>query len=186
MLKIRSLALGLIFFSFFSCSQKLNLIQIEKKINERYRASFEGDIECLMNNVPIKVLKDLGDKKIREDYKSIYEEKDEFPVFVSEISELKVNDEGKCESYRFYDVNYKVTKTTKTPYLDSTALKLNYKNYGKENVSFNSDTKILKVNQIQSFMLVLDKDYKWKVVPNDLKILASSFGDNFSKCIEKK
>lgn len=60
----------------------------------------------------------------------------------SDVGDLRIQDINKCNSTHFYNVKHIIDKTQMTPYLDSIALELNYKSYGKENVNFDSNSKI--------------------------------------------
>ncbi len=178
-------------FSFFAilvicsnCAPKLNLYQIEKKINIDYEADFQGDIEYMLKSIPVKDIDRNGIERYRKAFKNIYNNKRKYPVNYSDIGELDVKGNGKCHSYNYYDVTYLVTKSQMTPYIDSSALERNYKKYGKENVYFNKSSKILDITERKHKILVLDKDRVWKILSYDIKSLEESFGDKFAKCID--
>jgi len=73
-----------------------------------------------------------------------------------------------------------------TPYMDSTALKLNYKDYGKENVSFNPNSKFLQIRQFISNVLVFDKDKRWMLLGLEkyyIQSLNDNYGKGFYECV---
>ncbi len=86
----------------------------------------------------------------------------------------------------YYIVKYGVHKSELTPHIDSIALRLNYKKYGKENVFFNPNSKKLEVIEKKFEILYLDKDRVWKIVnySSDMKYLNRYFGKGFSECIK--
>lgn len=174
--------LSLIVFFSYSCAPKLSYSEIELKINELNTASFEGDIEYLLKNTPSKYLKEFGENNFREKYSKLYDNR-KYPIGYSDIGELTVQDRNKCNSYYYYKASYKVSKSQMTPYLDSTSLKLNENKYGKRNVTFNSNSKILNVTEIKNSLLIFDKDSSWKVLNLNEKNLDKFYGNGFFNCI---
>ena len=76
-----------------------------------------------------------------------------------------------------------------TPYLDSTALELNYRNYGKENVNYNPNSKILQTRLQEESILIFDKDNEWKMLSFkdfDNQLYDRLFGKGFSECLKSK
>lgn len=177
------LAYCLLICIFYSCAPKLSISEIELRINKKNTASFEGDVEYLLKNTPKKYLKEYGESLFREKLTKIYDNR-KYPIGYSDIGELAIQDRNKCNSFYYYKVTYKVTKAQMTPYLDSTALKLNQDKYGKKNVIFNSNSKILHVTEDKNSILIFDKDRKWKVLNLDKKNLDKYYGGGFSKCLK--
>ena len=179
----------IIFGTSFGCSPKLTITDIENRINRDYTAFNEGDVEYFVNNTPKKSLKKYGKEGYRKKLKKIYNEKSDYPLEFSEIGDLHVQDRKKCNSSYYYKVKYIVDKTKMTPYMDSTALMLNYKDYGKQNVSFNTNSKFLQIRQFMSKVLVFDKDRRWKLLGYEkynIQSLNDDYGIGFCECIQKK
>jgi hypothetical protein len=174
-----------------SCAPKLTFSEIEEKLNNKYIASNENDYEYEFNNIPVKFLKEYGEDVLKKKLQKTYEtrKKDEYPTNFGNIGELKIQAQNKCRSTYFYKVKYIIDKAEMTPYLDSTALELNYKIYGKENVNFNSNSKILETRQREENIIIFDKDKMWKLMPFeafDEKMYDRIFGKGFSKCLKSK
>jgi len=181
---IKLLVYCLLICIFYSCVPKLSISEIELRINKKNTASFEGDVEYLLKNAPKKYLKDYGESDFREMLTKIYDNR-KYPIGYSDIGELAILDRNKCNSFYYYKITYKVTKAQMTPYLDSTALKLNQDTYGKKNVIFNSNSKILHVTECKTSILIFDKDRKWKILDLDKeKSLDKYYGDRFYKCLK--
>ncbi|WP_158319150.1 hypothetical protein [Aequorivita sinensis] len=159
------------------------MLEIEKKINEYNSASFKGDIEYQIKNTPKEYLNKNSISSIREKFDNIYNNR-KFPMGYSNIGELEVQKQGKCNSSSYYKVEYKVTTAQMTPYLDASALEFNYSKYGKENVSFNPNSKILHITKQDTKILIYDSDGEWKILNLDKKTLNQYFGNNFFNCIE--
>ncbi|WP_435254986.1 hypothetical protein [Tenacibaculum sp. A30] len=181
----------LIFQILFSCAPKLTFTEIEDKVNKEYIAFNKNDFEYEYDNTPIKYLKEYGEEGFRKKLQEIYESRkeSEFPIMFNDIGELKIQDINKCNSTYFYKVKYIVDKTQMTPYLDSTALELNYKNYGKENVNFNPSSKILQTRLQEERILIFDKDKVWKILTFkdfDSQLYDRLFGKGFSECLKSK
>ena len=168
--------------TFSSCAPQLSIFEIKQKINNNYTALFEGDVKHLLKNLPKKYLEEYGKIGIREELSKIYKGR-RYPVGHSNIGELVVQNRNKCNTFNYYIVTYKVSKAQMTPYLDSTALALNQKEYGKENVFFNPNSKILHVTEYKTSILIFDKDKKWKVLDLDKEYLDRYYG-GFSKCLK--
>jgi len=186
---------SMIFIAFYlilsSCAPKLTFTEIEERINEKYTAFKENDIEYEFKNTPVKYLKDYGEKGFRKKLKKIYElrKKSKYPPLFNDIGELRIQDINKCNSTYFYKVKYIIDKAQMTPYLDSTALELNYKNYGKNNVSFNPNSKILQTRLRKENILIFDKDRVWKLLTFkdfDEQLYDRLLGKGFSKCLKSK
>ncbi len=173
----------LLFCAFYSCIPKLNISEIELRINNDNTLLFEGDVEYLMKNTPKKYLREYGKTAYREKLTKIYDNRP-YPVGYSNIGELVIQDRDKCNSFYYYKVTYKVTEVQLTPYLDSTALKRNQKKYGKENVFFNSNIKSLHITGVKNKILIFDKDREWKVLNLNEEFLDENYGDGFSKCLK--
>ncbi|MFZ2283796.1 MAG: hypothetical protein WAV86_07970 [Lutibacter sp.] len=180
---------GILFFCLFfwimnSCSPKLNITEIEERINKDYTAFNDGDVEYEIKNTSKKYLKLRGEDGLRKNLVESYSNRKNPPYF-GKIGDLALQDRKKCNSTYYYYVKYKVNKSEFTPYLDSTALQLNYKIYGKESVYFNSNSKILEVIEKKSRILYLDKDRVWKLenYSSDMKYLNRYFGKGFSECV---
>jgi len=160
-------------------------------VNTDYIAFNENDLEYEIRNTPVKFVKEYGEDGNRETLKEIHDirAKREYRPYYSDIGNLKVKSRSKCNSTYYYEVKFIVDRTEITPYLDSTALKLNYKEYGKENVNFNLNSKMLETRRTVKKMLFFDKDKEWKVLKllslND-KIYDHIFGKGFQKCVENK
>lgn len=183
---IRIPVYGLLFCAFFSCSPTLNISELEKRINTHYTASNEGNVEYFYKNTPAKFIKEYGEDGLRKKLHEMYDNK-ENPEFFNEIGELSVQDRKKCNSTYYYKVKYIVDRAQHTPYLDSTALKLNQKEYGIEHVNFNTNSKILQVRENKETILLFDKKIKeWIFLDynSDLKYLDRYFGNGFSDCIQ--
>jgi len=181
----------IIFQSTLSCAPKLTFTEIKERVNRDYIAFNENDIEYEYKNTPIKYLKEYGEEGFRKKLQEIYElrKEREYPIIFDDIGSLKTQDINKCNSTYFYKVKYVVDKAEITPYLDSTALELNYKSYGKENVSFNPNSKILQIRLEKESILVYDRDNVWKMLDYkniDDEIYDRLFGKGFSKCVESK
>jgi len=159
----------------------LNIYEIERRINKDNTALLDGDVDYLLKNTPKKYLKEYGESEYKERLSKIYDNR-KYPVGYSNIGELDIEDRQKCNSYYYYKVTYKVTRAQMTPYLDSTALKRNHKEYGEENVIFNSNSKILHITKYRNKILIFDKDREWKVLVLDEEILDDNYGDEFWVC----
>jgi hypothetical protein len=166
----------------------LTFTEIEEKINASYTAHFEGDIEYMIQNNPKQAVKEYGEDGLRKNLLKVFNGKrTNIPRF-NDIGELRIQDRNKCNSTYFYKVKYLVDKTQYTPYLDSTALELNYKDYGKENVFFNSNSKFLQIREKKERVLILDKGRNWILLDYDsnMQYLDRYYGDGFSECIKVK
>lgn len=176
----------LIVYSIFNiillgCTSNLSTIEIEKRINEYNTAMSNGNIDYVINNLPKKYLRDNDVSMVKEKLQKLHNNR-EYPKAYSNIGELKITNEGKCNSYYFYKVKYKVKVAQITPYLDSNALKFNYTKYGKENVSFKDKSKILQITKNDEKILVNDVDRCWKILNYNKQSLNKYFGDNFFSC----
>tara|TARA_B100000949_G_scaffold227326_1_gene233605 strand:- start:580 stop:1185 length:606 start_codon:yes stop_codon:yes gene_type:complete len=174
-----------------SCAPKLTFTQIEERINEDYIAFNENDIEYEYDNTPVKYLKEYGEEGFRKKLQKTYDSKKntKYPVIFNDIGELKVQEIDKCNSTYFYKVKYTIDKSQMTPYLDSIALDRNYKSYGKENVNFNPNSKILQTRLRKESILIFDKDKVWKLLTYkdfDEKLYDRLFGKGFSDCVKSK
>ncbi len=183
MIKHKLLIYCLLYFTLYSCSPKLKITEIEQIVNENNRASFEGNIEYLLKNMPKKYLKEFSEKAVREKLIKKYKNRD-YPVAFSQIGELVVKDRNRCNSSYYYEIRYKVTTSRMTPYLDSTALKLNQNNYGKENVTFNPNSKILHITKEKPKFLIFDNDKNWKLLDIDKESLNKYYGKEFLECTQ--
>lgn len=184
--KIRKLfTCFIIFGATFGCAPKLTITDIESRINKDYTAFNEGDVEYEIKNMANKYLKLRGENGVRKSLVASYKNRKNPPYF-GKIGDLALQDRKKCNSTYYYYVKYKVNKSEFTPYLDSTALQLNYKIYGKESVYFNTNSKILEVIEKKSRILYLDKDRVWKLenYSSDMKYLNRYFGKGFSECVQ--
>jgi len=171
-----------------SCAPKLTFTEIEEKINASYTAFHEGDVEYMLKNQPKQALKEYGENGYRKNLLKVFNGKrTNIPQF-NDIGELRIQDRNKCNSTYFYKVKYLVDKAEFTPYLDSTALELNYKEYGKENVNFLSNAKILQTRLKKEEILIFDKGRKWILLDYDsnMEYLNRYYGDGFSECIKSK
>lgn len=186
---------SMIFIAFYlilsSCAPKLTFTEIEERINENYTAFNDNNIEYEFKNTPVKYLKDYGEKGFRKKLQEFYElrKKNEYPPLFSNVSDVRMQDINKCNSTYFYKVKYIVDKTQMTPYLDSTALELNYKIYGKENVNFHPNSKFLQTRLRKERILIFDKDKVWKLLEYkdlDEQMYDTYFGKGFSKCVKSK
>ena len=189
--KAKMFILCLIFFTLNSCSPKLNFTEIEARINKEYIAFNENNIEYEFINTPVKYLKDYGEKGFRKKLQEIYKlrKKSKYPPRFNDIGELRIQARNKCNSTYFYKVKYLLDKAQHTPFIDSTALALNYKNYGRKNVNFLPNIKILQVREKKEKILVLDKDRKWKLLTfnnSSMKPYDIYFKKGFSKCVKSK
>ncbi|MBU3823191.1 hypothetical protein KO566_14120 [Flavobacteriaceae bacterium XHP0103] len=189
--KYQLILLTIIFQTLFSCAPKLTFTEIKERVNKEYAALNENDIDYEYNNTPVKYIKEYGEEGFRKKLQEIYKSRkdSEFPIMFNDIGELKIQDINKCNSTYFYKVKYTVDKTQMTPYLDSTALELNYKNYGKENVNFNPNSKILQTRLQEERILIFDKDKVWKILPFadfDSQLYDRLFGNGFSVCLKSK
>tara|TARA_Y100000815_G_scaffold229759_1_gene219260 strand:- start:534 stop:1070 length:537 start_codon:yes stop_codon:yes gene_type:complete len=169
----------------------LTFTQIEERINEDYIAFNENDIEYEYDNTPVKYLKEYGEEGFRKKLQKTYDSKKntKYPVIFNDIGELKVQEIDKCNSTYFYKVKYTIDKSQMTPYLDSIALDRNYKSYGKENVNFNPNSKILQTRLRKESILIFDKDKVWKLLTYkdfDEKLYDRLFGKGFSDCVKSK
>lgn len=178
-------------YTLTSCAPKLTFTEIEKRVNASYIAFNKNDIEYSFNNTPVKYVKDYGEEGYRKKLQKFYEsrKKNEYPPLFSDVSDVRMQDINKCNSTYFYKVKYIVDKTQMTPYLDSTALELNYKIYGKENVNFNPNSKFLQTRLRNERILIFDKDKVWKLLEYkdlDEQMYDTYFGKGFSKCVKTK
>jgi len=171
-----------------SCSPKLSITKIEKRINANYTAFHEGNVEFMLKNKPKKGLKEYGESRYRKMLLDVFNGKRKNPPHFSDIGDLKIQDRNKCNRTYFYKVKYLIDKTQHTPYLDSIALKLNYKEYGKENVNFLPKVKILQIREKKKQILLFDKGKKWILLEynSNMKNLNRYYGEGFSKCIKSK
>lgn len=190
-LRSRLICFIVVFQTIVGCAPKLTFTEIEKRVNSDYTAFNENDIEYEFQNTPVKYLKEYGEEGYKEKLQKVYElrKTSKYPIFYDKIGDLRIQDIDKCNSTYFYKVKYVVDKVQMTPYLDSTALELNYKSYGKDNVSFNPNSKILEVRQAKESILVFDKDNAWKLLDFedfDEQLYDRLFGTGFSKCIKTK
>jgi hypothetical protein len=193
-LKIKQIKIFIIILTYFclnSCAPILTFTEIESRVNESYKAFNENNIEYEFKNTPIKYLKEYGEKGYKKKLLEIYElrKNNKYPPNYSEIGSLRIQAINKCNSTYFYKVKYLIDKTQHTPFIDSTALALNYKEYGRKNVNFLPKVKILQVREKKEEILILDKDRKWKLLTfnnSDMKTYDLYFGKGFSKCIKSK
>ena len=189
--KNQLILLIIIFQSLYSCAPKLTFTEIDERVNKEYIAFNENDIEYNYYNTPVKYLTEYGEEGFRKKLQKTYEsrKKSKYPVLFNDIGELRVQDINKCNSTYFYKVKYIVDKAQITPYMDSIALERNYKSYGKENVSFNPNSKILQTRLRKESILILDKDKVWKLLnftDFDNQLYDRLFGKDFSKCVKSK
>ncbi|WP_136482346.1 hypothetical protein [Cognatitamlana onchidii] len=189
--KLQLISILLIFLSFFNCAPKLTYIEIKEKVNNKYIALNEKDFEYEYNNLPEKYIMEYGEEGLIKKLQETYElrKKDKFPITYDDIGDFKIQPINKCNSTYFYKVKYIVDKVQMTPYLDSLALERNYKNYGKENVSFNSILKILEVRLYKEDILIFDKDKVWKLLAFkdfDSQLYDRLFRKGFSECVKTK
>lgn len=180
---IKLLIYTFLFCTFFSCSPKLKIYEIEKKINENHIDLFEGNVEALLKNIPKKYSKEQGENNLRERLNKRYKNR-KYPIRNSQISGLNIQNEGKCNSYKYYKVDYVFDKSQMTPYLDSIALKRNEEKYGKKNVNFNPNSKILHIRHKKTKILILDKDENWKILNLNKQSLSDNYGVKFWNCIK--
>ena len=192
MIKQNRLILFIIIIQTFgSCAPKLTFTEIEDRINANYIAFNENDIEYEFNNTPVKYIMGYGEEGFRKKLQKIYESRKKSknrPLF-NDIGNLRIQDINKCNSTYFYKVEYEVDKVQMTPYLDSIALEHNYKNYGKENVNFNPNSKILQIREKKEQILILDKDKEWKLLnynDSEMQYLNKYYGKGFSECVQRK
>lgn len=141
---VKILCLSLLFGSLTCCSPKLNYTEIKERINADYSAFNEGNIDYELQNIPKKYVKEYGEKGLKEKLHRIYSNRTN-PLNFGEIGELRIQERNKCNSIYYYKTKFTVDKIEFTPYLDETVLERNYKSYGKENVSFNSNSKMLQI-----------------------------------------
>ncbi|MEN3325193.1 hypothetical protein VP395_15790 [Mariniflexile soesokkakense] len=176
----------LLFFVFFGCSPKLNISELQNRINTHYTATNENNVEYFYKNIPTKYIKEYGEEGLRKKLHKMYvENKNE--AFYDEIGQLAVMERHKCNSTYYYKTKYTVDKVEHTPYLDSIALKRNQKEYGIEHVNFNPNSKILQVRQKKESILLFDKKSKeWIFLDydSDMKHLNKYFGNDFSDCLK--
>ena len=189
--KYQLILLIIIFQTIISCAPKLTFTEIEETVNKKYIAFNENDMEYEYKNTPVKYLKEYGEDGFRKKLQKIYESKknSKYPVMFNDIGDLKIQDINKCNSTYFYKVKYLIDRAQMTPYLDSTALELNYKDYGKENVNFNPNSKILQTRLRKESILIYDKDKVWKFFNYegfDKQSYDRYFGKGFSKCVKSK
>lgn len=186
-LKTKALTFFFLIFTLTSCSPKLTFTDIEKRINEDYTAFNDGNVEYELKNTPKEYIKEYGANGLKEKFHRIYENRTNQPYF-SDIGELRIQDRSKCNSTYYYKVKYTVDKVQMTPYLDSIALKFNENEHGKENVDFNSNSKLLQIRQKKEKLLVYDKDKNWKLLNynSNMQYLNRYFGKEFSECIQLK
>jgi Fe-S cluster assembly iron-binding protein IscA len=164
------------------CTSNLSVFEIEDRINEYNTAMSKDDIDYEISNLPKKYLSNIEISSVKEKIQKIYD-RTEYPKVYSNIGELEILKEGKCNSFYFYKVKYKVTVAQMTPYLDSSALKYNYSKYGKENVSFKEKSKILHITKNDEKILIHDKDKNWKILNIYKESLNKYFGNDFFSCI---
>lgn len=182
-MKYKSLLIWfLVCITLYSCTPELKVYEIEQKINKYNIASYEGNIDYLLKNTPKKAIKTYGKKYSREYLHKLYDKRD-YPIYYNDIGDLVVQNRKKCNSYYIYTVDYIVDEFQMTPYLDSTALKFNQTEYGKEHVYFNSNSKILQIRKSKSKILIFDKDKRWKVLDDNIQYLDDNYGTGFSDCI---
>ena len=179
----------ILFYTMNSCAPKLTFTEIEKKINENYIALSENNIEYEFKNTPVKDIKKYGEEEFREKLEKIFKlrENSKYPISISSVGDLKIQDIHKCNSTYFYNVRYLLDISQFTPYLDSIALERNYKKYGKENVHFLSNAKILETRQKKEAILIFDKDKEWKLLKFsnlDEQMYDTYFGNGFIECIQ--
>ncbi len=180
-----------IFQTLNSCAPKLTFTEIEERVNADYIAFNENDMEYEFNNAPVKYIKGYGEEGFKKKLQKTYEsrKKNKFPPLFNDIGDLSMQEINKCNSTYFYKVKYIVDKAQMTPYLDSTALEHNYKSYGKENVNFNPNSKILQIRLWKESLLIFDKDKVWKFFNYegfDKQSYDLYFGKEFSECVKKK
>jgi hypothetical protein len=192
MIKKNRLTLLIILLQTFnSCAPKLTFTEIEERVNADYIAFNENDVEYEFNNTPVKYLKGYGEEGFRKKLQKTYEsrKKSKYPPLFDDIGDLRTQEINKCNSTYFYKVKYIVDKAQMTPYLDSIALELNCKHYGKENVNFNQNSKILQTRLKKEGILIFDKDKVWKLLNYksfDEQSYDIYFGKGFSECVKKK
>ena len=190
-LKSRLICFIVVVQTFVGCAPKLTFTEIEKRVNLDYTASNENDIEYEFQNTPVKYLKEYGREGFREKLQEIYElrKTSKYPIIFDKIGDLRIQDIDKCNSTYFYKVKYVIDKVQMTPYLDSTALERNYKNYGRNNVNFNPNSDILEIRLTKESILVFDKDKEWKLLDYedfDEQLYNRLFGTGFSDCLKAK
>jgi hypothetical protein len=169
----------------------LTFTEIKERVNADYIAFNENDFNYEFNNTPVKYVKGYGEEGFKNKLQKIHEsrKKNKFPPLFNDIGDLRTQDINKCNSSYFYKVKYIIDKAQMTPYIDSIALELNYKSYGKDNVSFNPNSKILQIRLKKESILIFDKDKTWKLLNYksfDEQSYDIYFGKGFSKCVKKK
>lgn len=148
----------------------------------------ENDIEYTVNNTPYKYWKSYSKEGIRANLKKNYTI-GEVSVVFGEISGLKVQNKKRCNSFNYYYYYYYyatffVQEAWYAKYLDSTALEFYYQEYGKNNVNFNSNSKILTIVDTKKKVVIFDKDRKWKVLIINDEFLGKNYGEDFSDCLK--
>lgn len=189
--KYQLILLIILFQTIISCAPKLTFTEIKERVNKDYVAFNENDIDYEYHNTPVKYLKEYGEEGFTKKLQDIYElrKKRKYPILFNDIGNLKIQDLNKCNSTYFYKVEYIVDKTEMTPFLDSTALERNYKNYGKENVNFSPNSKILQTRLRKESILFFDKDKVWKILSFteiDKQLYDRLFGKGFTECLKSK
>jgi len=183
-MKYKYLLLCAVFIIIYGCASNLSVFEIEDRINEYNTAMSNDDIDYTISNLPKKYLHDNDVSMVKEKLQKLYNNR-EYPKAFSNIGELKILKEGKCNSHYFYKVRYKVKVAQITPYLDSTALEFNYSKYGKENVSFKDNSKILQITKNDKKIIVNDVDRNWKILNYNRESLNKYFGNDFFNCTNK-
>ena len=175
------------FLLFSACAPSLTIYQIEKKINNNYKAFVDQNIDHMVENTPKEYLEAYGKKEVKEKLTKIFKNKGESTKVYNKISSLHVRGRLKCNKYYFYTVSYKVKSTEYTPYIDSTALALNINNYGKKNVQLEGvrPNIFLTITKSEEEILIYDKDKKWKILHlNQEKSIDKYYNHLFSKCLK--
>lgn len=185
---LKLITCSFITISFIGCAPKLTYTEIYNLTNAQYVAFNENNIQYDYDNTLSKYIKEYGEEGYRKKLEKINESRinNEHKPIYNDIGDLKIQDLNKCKSTYFYKVKFIVDKAQMTPYLDSIALQNNYKIFGKNNVHFDSKTKILETRLRNEQVLILDRDKKWKVI--SLKSFEKDFydryyGKGFSKCV---
>ena len=178
-------------FTFISCAPKLTFTEIKEKINKNYEAFNENDVEYEFNNTPTKLLKEYGEDGYRNKLEQVYElrKNSKNRAHYDKIGALRIQEINNCNSTYFYKAKYTIDKVQVAPYLDSITLERNFQNYGRKNVNFNTNSKMLEIREQKEGLLIFDKDKNWKFITDlnfDEEILNRLYGKEFSKCVKSK
>jgi hypothetical protein len=167
----------------FRCSPRLNYNEIASKVNRINQSELGERADAIIGNTPSAFYEQRDKESRKKELTKLFENSD-LKINYSDIKNLVVDSRKKCNIVFYYKIRYEVTRSEFAPYLDSTALSFNYKNYGKENVIFNDSSKILTTSRTEDKILIFDDDKSRKILELTSSHLDRYYGNGFSQCVK--